>query len=84
MRFLRALSVVSVVFPLVSCGTTGNAFFKDRADASYIMVTEGEIQGSITNTEVRGCKVTFSGLAELPFDEFEYTETGCVLRKAKP
>ena len=59
---------------LVGCGTTGRTFLKDAPNASYIMITEGEVQGSLTNTEVK----------DLPFTEFSYTETGCVLRALRP
>lgn len=80
---MRTLVLALVSSALVGCGTTGNSFFKERRDASYIMVTEGELQGSLTNSEIRGCKVTFSGIEELPFDEFEYTDSGCILRKGE-
>lgn len=80
---MKMLPLLLIVAALAGCGTTGNSFFKERRDASYIMVTEGELQGSLTNSEVRGCKVTFSGIEDLPFDEFEYTDAGCILRKGE-
>lgn len=83
---IRALSaaVCAASLVLAGCGTTG--LFDEAPDASYIMITEGEVNGSFTNTEVKGCKVTFGGhladLEDVPFNEFEYTESGCVLRSS--
>jgi len=86
-RAALSILIVGTVVLMVGCGTTGSTFIKDRPDASYIMITEGEMQGSLTNSEVRGCKVTMGGPMserDLPFSEFSYTEQGCVLRALRP
>jgi len=79
---IGALCVALCVL-LTGCGTTGSTFLKGAPDASYILITEGEMQGSITNSEIKGCKVTLGGAlstADFPFDEFSYSADGCTLR----
>mgnify|MGYP005855799773 CR=1 FL=1 len=75
--------LLACLLALSACGTTGQSVFDSAPSASYVLVTEGEFQGSFTNSSLKGCKVTLGGAiseGEFPFEEFSYTDAGCTLK----